>query len=419
MFIQIKNYLQAKTNLVSFKHICSMKVCTITFSNGNNGDKTTPDATSNLAPTIYEGAFEYLGDVLQRIGIEEGQLIRDASGNYTAQYYLKDHLGSVRQVISETGTVLQETEYYPFGLPIVRNGGAANKYLYNGKEVQPSTNWQDYGARMYMADVGRWFRIDPLAEKYFGQSSYNYVHNNPVNAIDPDGRLVIFVNGQGPSNPLNNYWGGFDKSVMNQLKDNHWQYYDGSIGGWGSTLGGGIFTGLGNNLSSSNRYDAGFDKGYEDAASLIANLARDKEGNITETIKIITHSMGGVFGNGLQNGILKYLKEHPELAEQVKISLVAHFDPFQASDITANSNIYTMQFKHRYGIINDKNGTRRRNDADGLWWLANEDVNGADVNITDPNESGHGIGTFLNNVTNLREGTYTWNGSQWICQTCK
>ena len=46
MSIQIKNYLQAKTNLVSFKHICSMKIFIITFSNGNNGDKTTPDSTS-------------------------------------------------------------------------------------------------------------------------------------------------------------------------------------------------------------------------------------------------------------------------------------------------------------------------------------------------------------------------------------
>ena len=143
----------------------------------------------NLAPTIYEGAFEYLGGVLQRIGTEEGQLIRDASGNYTAQYYLKDHLGSVRQVISETGTVLQETEYYPFGLPIVRNGGAANKYLYNGKEVQPSTNWQDYGARMYDGAIGRFFTVDPHAHKMPFASPYAYCLNNPINMIDPDGRI--------------------------------------------------------------------------------------------------------------------------------------------------------------------------------------------------------------------------------------
>lgn len=32
--------------------------------------------------------------------------------------------------------------------------------------------------------------MDPLAEKYPNWSPYNYVMNNPINAVDPDGRLV-------------------------------------------------------------------------------------------------------------------------------------------------------------------------------------------------------------------------------------
>jgi RHS repeat-associated protein len=96
------------------------------------------------------------------------------------------------QIAHTTTPIVQKDDYYPFGGTFnsyQRSTAKENKYLYNGKEKQDALgiDWLDYGARMYMPDIGRWGVVDPLSDKYPDWSPYNYAFNNPTNLIDPDG----------------------------------------------------------------------------------------------------------------------------------------------------------------------------------------------------------------------------------------
>ena len=108
-------------------------------------------------------------------------------------YFHTDHLGSVRAITDNSGSVIEQNAYYPFGSRHTFGNTYAqttNRFKFNGKEEQTTgnLNYLDYGARMYDSNIARWTTQDPLAEKYYSQSPYNYCVNNPVMFVDPDGR---------------------------------------------------------------------------------------------------------------------------------------------------------------------------------------------------------------------------------------
>jgi RHS repeat-associated protein len=67
-----------------------------------------------------------------------------------------------------------------------------NRFLYNGKELQVGTGLLDYGARMYMPEIGRWGVADPLSEIAGEFSPFLYGNDNPVLMIDPNGMLTTY-----------------------------------------------------------------------------------------------------------------------------------------------------------------------------------------------------------------------------------
>src|SRR5690606_3308164 len=54
-------------------------------------------------------------------------------------------------------------------------------------EMDRETGMYYYGARYYDPRISIFISVDPLAEKYPNYTPYHYVHQNPINMIDPTG----------------------------------------------------------------------------------------------------------------------------------------------------------------------------------------------------------------------------------------
>ena len=165
---------------------------------------------------------------------------------YEYQYFLKDYLGNTRITLSQNGTVLQEDAYYPFGMNIAglssANSSPENKYKYNGKELQSEfgLDWYDYGFRYYDAALARFTTPDPMAERYLEHTPYNYVFNNPINGIDPDGNdgklvkdgknLTVQVTLNYSQESLNRYNSSVGEYTQEQLENDFNNYYGAANG---------------------------------------------------------------------------------------------------------------------------------------------------------------------------------------------
>ncbi|SEM55343.1 RHS repeat-associated core domain-containing protein [Chryseobacterium taichungense] len=214
----VYNYLNLPSFIISTPTIFRTNTNYLYRADGIKIKKSYTDYAT-ITITEYLDGFQYLANDLYSdclncpsptVGLK---FVPTAEGYYNFEnnkyiYNYVDHLGNVRVSYFHNGSsieVLEENNYYPFGLKHegynALAGNPSYNYKYNGKELQTETGMYDYGARMYMPDLGRWGVVDPLAETSRRWSPYTYAYNNPIRFIDPDGmqnedKIKIFNDGK-------------------------------------------------------------------------------------------------------------------------------------------------------------------------------------------------------------------------------
>ena len=122
------------------------------------------------------------------------------------EYYHLDAVGNVRAVSDEAGQVIERHDYLPFGeewcgTAVCSQTTAGQPYRFTGKERDPETGLDYFGARYYGSRIGRFTSIDPV---YTWQENlvdpqrwnrYTYCRSNPLRYNDPDGRALNLVAG--------------------------------------------------------------------------------------------------------------------------------------------------------------------------------------------------------------------------------
>jgi RHS repeat-associated protein len=152
------------------------------------GRRIETDSAGVITRYVYDGPNAHLeynaGNELSAIytsGIAyDAMLSMTRDGNHYD--YLHDGLGSVVALVDEAGNVVQSYSYNSSGAPTA-SGSLANPFTFTGREYEPRSGMYYFRGRYMDPWSGRFLSEDI----YPTVNSYPYVHNAPLDYVDPSG----------------------------------------------------------------------------------------------------------------------------------------------------------------------------------------------------------------------------------------
>jgi RHS repeat-associated protein len=183
------------------------------FCSGLEDSDTLPPTQTVSGTTTY-----YVGNV-EFINTSNVLSVKRYIGNYlvitkvgtnavTYDYLLRDALGSIDTIASETGVLKSRQSFNAHGerRQVAASGWSlldpvqAANFLtttttqgYTGHQQLDAVGLVHMGARLYDAEIGRFIQADDYVEPEAtqGLNRYSYVLNNPMSATDPSGNFSL------------------------------------------------------------------------------------------------------------------------------------------------------------------------------------------------------------------------------------
>jgi len=182
---------------------------------------------SNSTDYLWGFQYKFRTGQLEFLTTAEGyvQILQDDNGEdyFRYVYNYKDHLGNIRlsyaQDADGTTKILEENNYYPFGLKhenynaqtyqfdkerfltstqmhiiLAPTDRLGFQYKFQGQEWQDELGLNIYFFKFRMSDpaTGRFLQLDPLAPTYSHNSPYAFAENNVTSGIDLEGLELSF-----------------------------------------------------------------------------------------------------------------------------------------------------------------------------------------------------------------------------------
>jgi len=153
------------------------------------------DIVGDLPTTLME-IDPNIGVIVTTYIYANGQVLCRHDGDYSAPlyFYIHDRLGSVRQIINTSGSVVRYYTYEPFGEVLEEDGTLTNYMMFTGQYFDTEIDQYYLRARQYDPHISRFTARDPVYGKFeepLTLHKYLYCLNDSVNRIDPSGEFAV------------------------------------------------------------------------------------------------------------------------------------------------------------------------------------------------------------------------------------